>query len=116
MTVPAPAAKDAMPQPTSTARIEGECSAAAKPSRRSLQWPRESARSLCSWRGWICSRSAIETTKEAALIPYAAEGPAPAVRIPPTSGPIAQLAFSTVCTRAFAFGNSSSGTRFGMPA
>jgi hypothetical protein len=32
------------------------------------------------------------------------------------SGPIAQLAFSTVWRRAFAFGSWSSGTRFGIPA
>jgi hypothetical protein len=111
-----PRANDAIPQATSTARMDGERSAAANPSRRSRQWPRESARSLCSSRDGIRTMSAIETTNEAALIRYAAEGPAAAVRIPPRSGPMAQLAFSTVWSSAFACGSSSSGTRFGTPA
>ena len=105
-----------MPQATSTARIEGERSVALKPSRRSRQWPRDSARSLCSRRAGIRTTSTMETRKDAALIAYAADGPAAAVRTPPTSGPKAQLTFSTPWSSAFASGSSASGTRFGTPA
>jgi len=64
----APVAREAMPQATSTARIEGERSVALKPSRRSRQCPRDRARSLCSRRDGIRTTSTMETAKETALI------------------------------------------------
>jgi hypothetical protein len=60
--------------------------------------------------------SRIEIPKEAALITYAADGPAAVVSTPPSTGATAQLTFSTACRSAFALGSSASGTRFGMPA
>ena len=87
-----------------------------KPSLRSVQCPRESAVTLCSWPAGICTTSAAERTNDPALIQYAACGPAAAVSTPPSTGPAAQLMFSTVCRTAFASGSSSSGTRFGTPA
>ena len=115
-TFAAPTPNDATPQANSTPRSGRDRTTAANPSLRSRQWPRESAASLCSSCRGMRTMSAAETTKETALIQYAACGPAAAVSTPPRIGPIAQLTFSIVCRSAFAAGSSSAGTRFGMPA
>ena len=49
--------------------------------------------------------SSAETTNEPALIQYAVCGPVAAVSTPPSTGPAAQLTFSTVCRSAFAAGS-----------
>ena len=105
-----------MPQQMSTASSGRERTTATKPSARSRQWPRVSAVSLCSRRFGMRATSIAEMRNETALIQYAASGPAAAVRMPPSTGPTAQLRFSTVWRSAFAAGSWSGGTRFGMPA
>ncbi len=98
------------PRRTSTASSGRDRSTAAKPSLRSRQWPRVSARlALQQLRAGCATMSAAETTNDAALIQYAACGPAAAVSTPPRIGPIAQLTFSIVWRSAFASGSSSVG-------
>ena len=88
----------------------------SNPSRRSRQWPRESAVSLWSIRAGMRAISAAEATNDTALIQYATCGPAAPASSPPRTGPIAQLTFSRLCSSPFAAASSSAGTRLGTPA
>ena len=60
--------------------------------------------------------SAAETRNVTAFTAYGTELPQKVSMSPPATGPIIQARFSIVCMSEFAFGSSSSGTRFGRPA
>ena len=68
LTLIAPLASEARPQPRSTARSGRERSTAEKPSFRSLQWPRLSAVVLWSSRAGIRATRTAEMRNETALI------------------------------------------------